>query len=58
MLHTKSTPSEKAGDSQEEHGDGGNKERPEQGQPVGILRLIISKKSERDNKSWLLFYDN
>lgn len=34
MLLAKSTPSKKAGDIQKEHGEGGNKERPEQGQAV------------------------
>lgn len=34
MLLAKSTPSKKAGDIQKKHGEGGNKERPEQGQAV------------------------
>lgn len=34
MLPAKSTLSKKAGASQKEHGEGGNKERPEQGQAV------------------------
>ena len=46
MLLTKSTPSEKAGNGQKEHADGGNKDRPGQSLPVGRAAACASGKAD------------